>query len=212
MILPGNVGYVKNFNAYPANTRDRQPGRLQGAAEEGGVPERRLHQAPLLHERSRAPRIAQVDPVAASTKGGFKVTIVPVTTAPTSTASTCTRPSHREARGLGCRRRPAGFPTGSATTAARSLQPLFTDPGVGTVDYGGYVSPVTEKLIADALTAESQAEAAKLWTKANIQTMRDAPAVSLNASKSAIFVSSRVQGCNFFFWSLSCDITNIWLQ
>ena len=92
------------------------------------------------------------------------------------------------------------------------LQPLFTAPGVGTVDYGGYDSKVTDALIERALTAKTQAVAATFWTKANIQTMRDAPVVSLNASKVAVFVSSRVRGCNLFFWTLSCDLTNIWLQ
>ena len=42
--------------------------------------------------------------------------------------------------------------------------------------------------------------------------MKDAAAVPHQRPEVVIFHSSRVQGCKFFFWTLSCDLTNIWLQ
>jgi len=60
--------------------------------------------------------------------------------------------------------------------------------------------------------APSQAAAAKLWSQANTQTMKDAATVPLNAQKWPVYHSSRVQGCNFFFFTLSCDPTNVWVQ
>ena len=208
MILPGNVGYVKNFNAYPANTGTGNPAASKALLKKAGYPNG-VSIKLLASTNDPIPRIAQALQSSLN-EGGFKVTIVPVTMA--DFYGKYLYQVSPAKRGVWDVAIPGWIPDWFGNNGRSVLQPLFTDPGVGTVDYGGYVSPVTEKLIADALTAESQAEAAKLWTKANIQTMRDAPAVSLNASKSAIFVSSRVQGCNFFFWSLSCDITNIWLQ
>jgi hypothetical protein len=37
-------------------------------------------------------------------------------------------------------------------------------------------------------------------------------AISLNASKAPIYVSNRVQNCNWWWDDLSCDVTNIWLK
>jgi ATP-dependent Clp protease ATP-binding subunit ClpA len=37
-------------------------------------------------------------------------------------------------------------------------------------------------------------------------------AVPLVVVKSTIYRSSRVHGCNWFFWDASCDVTNIWLS
>jgi hypothetical protein len=45
-----------------------------------------------------------------------------------------------------------------------------------------------------------------------MQIMKDVGGISLNASKSVIYNSSRVQGCNWFFFTFTCDPTNIWLQ
>ena len=42
--------------------------------------------------------------------------------------------------------------------------------------------------------------------------MKDAATVPLNAQKWPVYHSSRVQGCNFFFFTLSCDPTNVWVQ
>jgi hypothetical protein len=42
--------------------------------------------------------------------------------------------------------------------------------------------------------------------------MKDAATVPLNSQKWPVYHSSRVQGCNFFFFTLSCDPTNVSVQ
>jgi ABC-type transport system substrate-binding protein len=208
MILPGNVGYVKNFNAFPANTGNGNAAASKALLKKAGYPNG-VSIKLLASTNDPVPRIAQALQSSLNA-GGFKVSIVPVTTA--DFYGKYLYQVSPAKRGVWDVAIPGWIPDWFGNNGRSVLQPLFTDPGVGTVNYGGYANPVTEKLIESALTAKSQAEAATFWTKANIQTMKDAPVVSLNASKAAVFVSSRVQGCNFFFWTLSCDITNIWLQ
>ena len=42
--------------------------------------------------------------------------------------------------------------------------------------------------------------------------MKDAATVPLKSQKWPAYHSSRVQGCNFFFFELSCDPTNVWIK
>jgi ABC-type transport system substrate-binding protein len=208
MILPGNVGYVEKFNAFPVNRGQGNPVAsrvlLKRAGYPSGVSIKLL--APMIDP---VPRIAQAIQSSLNL-GGFKVTIVPVTNADFY-GKYLYQPSSAK-RGIWDVALPGWIPDWFGNNGRSVLQPLFTAPGVGTVNYGGYDSKVTNALIERALTAKTQAVAATFWTKANIQTMKDAPVVSLNASKAMVFVSSRVQGCNLFFLTLSCDLTNIWLQ
>ena len=107
---------------------------------------------------------------------------------------------------------PGWIPDWFGNNGRSTLQPIMTSPGPGASDYAGYDSPVTTALINKALTAPSPAAAAKLWSKANTQTMKDAATVPLNSQKWPVYHSSRVQGCDFFFFTLSCDPTNVWVQ
>ena len=42
--------------------------------------------------------------------------------------------------------------------------------------------------------------------------MKDAAVVPVNVQKWPIFHSSAVHGCNFFWFGLNCDPTNVWLS
>jgi hypothetical protein len=42
--------------------------------------------------------------------------------------------------------------------------------------------------------------------------MKDAATVPVEIQKETAYHSSRVQGCQFFFWDLNCDPTNVWLK
>src|SRR5262249_1156769 len=92
------------------------------------------------------------------------------------------------------------------------IQPLFTSPAQGSNDFGGYDNPTANKLIDQALTAKTAAQAAKFWQQANAFLMKDVANVPINQQKWPLFHSSRVQNCPFFLVPLGCDPTNVWLQ
>jgi ABC-type transport system substrate-binding protein len=208
MILPGNVGYVKNFNAYPANTGTGNPAASKALLKKAGYPNG-VSIKLLATTGDQVARIAQALQSSLGA-GGFKVTIALVTQADFYSKYMYV-PSTAK-RGVWDIGLSGWIPDWFGNNGRSVLQPLFTDRGAGSANFGGYDSPVTNRLIDSALTAKSQAEAAKFWTRANVQIMKDAGAVPTIAAKAVIFNSSRVQGCNFFFWTLSCDLTRIWLQ
>jgi len=54
--------------------------------------------------------------------------------------------------------------------------------------------------------------AAQNWQKADSAAMQDVANVPVNVQKWPIFHSARVHGCNFFWFGLNCDPTNVWLS
>ena len=208
MILPGNIGYVKDFNAYPANPGAGNPVASKALLKMAGYANG-LAIKLLTPTNDPTPRLAQALQSSLNA-GGFKVEIIPVTQSDfygkyMYVPSTAKRDVWDVALS-------AWAPDWFGNNGRSVLQPLFTAPGPGSANFGGYNSPVTNRLIESALTAKSQDTAAKFWTQANVRIMKDAGAIPIIASKVVIFNSSRVQGCNFFFWTLSCDLTSIWLQ
>ena len=209
MILPGNVGYVDKFNAYPANTGGGNPEAAKALLKKAGYPNGGVAIKELCSTSDPYPRICQ-SIQSSLNLAGFKVTIVPVTQADFY-GKYLTQPSTAK-RGVWDIAPPGWIPDWFGNNGRSTLQPIMTAPGPGASDYSGYDSPVTSALINKALTAPSQAAAAKLWSQANIQTMKDAATVPLNSQKWPVYYSAdHVQGCNFFFFTLSCDPTNVWL-
>ncbi len=77
VVLPGNVGYIKDYNPYPNNGNNGDPAKskslLAKAGYPNGVPLKLLYAT-----TDPAPRVAQ-SMQASLNKGGFKVTLVPTT-------------------------------------------------------------------------------------------------------------------------------------
>jgi peptide/nickel transport system substrate-binding protein len=208
MALPGNVGYAKGFNAFPANTGTGNPAASKALLKKAGYPNG-VSIKLLAPTNDPAPRLAQAIQSSLNA-GGFKVTIVPVTQS--DFYGKYLYPAGPAKQGEWDLAMPGWVPDWFGNNGRSVLQALFTSPGAGSSDYGNYNSPTTNKLIASALTAKAPAAAAKLWTQANEQIQKDVGVVSLNASKGVIYNSSRVQGCSFFVYTFTCDPTNIWLQ
>jgi ABC-type transport system substrate-binding protein len=208
VVLPGNVGYIKNFNQYPDNNGNGDPAKSKALLAKAGYPNG-LAIKLLYSTTDPAPRVAQALQ-ASLDKGGFKVKLVPATQADfygkyLLNISTAKRDVWDVAP-------PGWIPDWFGNNGRSVVQPLFSSPANGSSDYGDYNSAVFNGFVNKALTATSQAKAAVYWQKANAQIMKDAATVPVEIQKYTAYHSSRVQGCLFFFWDLNCDPTNIWIK
>jgi peptide/nickel transport system substrate-binding protein len=208
VVLPGNVGYIKNFNPYPDNNGNGDPAKSKALLAKAGYPNG-LAIKLLYSTTDPGPRVAQALQ-ASLDKGGFKVKLVPATQADfygkyLLNISTAKRDIWDVAP-------PGWIPDWFGNNGRSVVQPLFSSPGNGSSDYGNYNSAVFNSYVDKALTATSQAKAAVYWQKANAQIMKDAATVPVEIQKYTAYHSSRVQGCLFFFWDLNCDPTNVWIK
>ena len=208
VVLPGNVGYIKNYKGYPDNNGNGDPAKSKAMLAKAGFPNG-VSIKLLYQTTDPGPRVAQ-SLQASLQLGGFKVTLVPTTGADfygkymlvTSTAKS-------EAWDTAI---PGWIPDWFGNNGRSVIQPLFTHPGPGSSDYSGYNSSVANKLINRALTATSASAAQTAWQKANAQIMDDAAVVPVEFQKFTAYHSSRVQNCMFWFFDINCDPTNVWLK
>ena len=208
VVLPGNVGYIKNFNPYPDNNGNGDPAKSKALLAKAGYPNG-LPIKLLYSTNDPGPRVAQALQSSLNL-GGFKVTLVSATQSDfygkyLLDPSTATRDVWDIAP-------PGWIPDWFGNNGRSVVQPLFSSPGKGSSDYGNYNSAVFNGFVNKALTATSPAGAATFWSKANAQIMKDAATVPVEYQKFTAYHSSRVQGCLFFFWDLNCDPTNIWIK
>jgi len=208
VILPGNVGYIKNYNPYPNKNGAGDPDKAKKLLAQAGYPNG-LEIKLLYSTTDPAPRVAQ-SLQSSLGKAGFKVKLVSATQSDFY-GKYMLNPSTAK-RGVWDIAPPGWIPDWFGNNGRSVIQPLFTSPGNGSSDFGGYDSAKTNSYVAQALTAESQGEAASYWTKANAQLMKDAAVVPVEIQKWTLFHSSRVQGCLFWFSNLNCDPTNVWLS
>jgi len=208
VVLPGNVGYLNNFNPYPDNNGNGDPAKSKQLLSQAGFPNG-VSLKLLYATTDPAPRVAQS--IQASLQaGGFHVTLVP-TTGADFYGKYMLVPSTAK-QGVWDIAAPGWIPDWFGNNGRSVIQPLFTNPQPGSSDFGGYNSPTTDRLVNQALTASSQAAAQTAWQKANAQIMRDAAAVPIEFQKFTAFHSSRLQGCVFWFFDINCDPTNVWLS
>jgi peptide/nickel transport system substrate-binding protein len=208
VVLPGNVGYIQNYNPYPNKGGNGDPAKSKQLLAKAGFPKGVTIK--LLYATTEpAPRVAQ-SIQASLQQGGFKVTLVPTTGADfygkyMLVPSTAQKQAWNIAT-------PGWIPDWFGNNGRSVIQPLFTKPGNGSSDYGGYNSAETNRLVNQALIAPSADAAAAAWQKANAQIMKDAAVVPIEFQKFTAYHSSRVQGCVFWFFDINCDPTNVWLK
>ena len=152
VVLPGNVGYIKNYNPYPGQQRQRRSGQVEGAAREGRLSERPRDQAALLDDRPGPARRAGAagEPRQGRLQGearlGHAVRLLRQVPA---------RPVARPSGTSGTSRRPAGSRTGSATTAARSSSRSSRARARARATTAATTAPVFNGFVDKALTATS---------------------------------------------------------
>jgi peptide/nickel transport system substrate-binding protein len=208
IIPPGNVGFVPGFNAYPANTGGGNAAASKALLAKAGYPNG-LAIKILSSTSDPGPRVAQAIQSSLNA-GGFKVTLVPVTQTDYY-GKYLTQPSVAK-KGSWDIALPGYIPDWFGNNGRSIVQPLFTNPGLGSTDWGGYDNPTENALVEKALTARTPAQANKLWAAAQTFVMKDAGYVPINVQKWPIYHSARLQGCNFFWYTLSCDVTNVWIK
>jgi peptide/nickel transport system substrate-binding protein len=208
VILPGNVGYLPKFDPYPNNDGSGDPAKAKKLLAQAGYPNGVTIKL-LYSTTDPSPRIAQ-SLQSSLGKAGFKVKLVSATQSDFY-GKYMLNPSTAK-RGVWDIAPPGWIPDWFGNNGRSVIQPLFTNPGNGSSDFGGYDSPVTNGFVDKALTATSQAQAASFWRKANAQLLKDAATVPVEIQKWTVFHSSRVQGCLFWFFDLNCDPTNVWLK
>ncbi len=208
VILPGNVGYIPNFDPYPNKNGNGDPAKARKLLAQAGYPNG-LDIKFLYSTLEPGPRIAQ-SLQASLQRAGFRVKLIPATGSDfygkylyvPSTAK----------RGVWDIASPGWIPDWFGNNGRSVIQPLFTNPAPGSSDFGGYSSAVTNRLVAKALTSTSPAQAEAQWRQANAQLMKDAATVPVEIQKWPVFHSSKVQNCLFSLLSINCDVTQVWLK
>jgi ABC-type transport system substrate-binding protein len=207
-IIPGSTGFIPGYDPYPDNDGSGDPAKAKALLSQAGYPHGVT--VKLLYSTLEPnPLVAQALQASLG-EAGFNVKLVPVTLS-AFFGSYLPFPSvaRRDVWDLATARwEPEWFGNNGRT----NVEPLFTDPGVGSTDYGGYSSPVTGSFVAKALAAPSVSSAAGWWSQAERQIMTDAATVPVDYQKWFLYHSSAVHGCSFWWPDLNCDPTNIWLS
>lgn len=207
LIIPGNVGYAPGFTAFADNGGNGNPAKAKALLAQAGVhgPVIKL----LYSTTDPAPREAQ-SMQSSLAAAGFKVTLVP-TTQSDFYGKYLEDPTTGKADKWDIAL-PGWVPDWFGNDGRSTIQPLLTNPGPGSNDFGGYTSAAVNADIANALAASSQSAAGQWWAKADELAMSDAAMIPVNDYKWPVFHSSRVHGCNFWVDDLNCDPTNVWLS
>jgi ABC-type transport system substrate-binding protein len=207
-IIPGNTGYIPGYNPYPDNNGNGDAAMAKALLAKAGYPHGVTIK--LLYQTTQpSPRVAE-SVQASLSAAGFNVKFVPVTTADFY-GSYLENPSTSK-RDVWDMATPGWEPDWFGDNGRSTLEPLFTDPGTGSNDFGGYSNPVTNSLISKALVAPSLSTSAGLWSQAERQIMSDAAAIPVEYQKWPVYHSSAVHGCTFWWFDLNCDPTNVWLS
>ena len=207
LVLPGNVGYIPNYNPFPDNNGAGDPARAKQLLTQAGKTGVTLK---LLYSTTDpAPRVAQ-SLQSSLNAAGFHVQLVPVTQSDFyGKYLTVPATAKRDVWDLAA---PGWIPDWFGNNGRSTIVPLLTQPGLGSNDFGGYTSSTVNSFINAALSAPNAAAAAQNWQKADSAAMQDVANVPVNVQKWPIFHSARLHGCNFFWFGLNCDPTNVWLS
>ncbi|HMH94646.1 MAG TPA: ABC transporter substrate-binding protein [Streptosporangiaceae bacterium] len=207
LVLPGNVGYIPNFTPFADNNGSGDPAKakqLLAQAGKSGVTLKLLYST-----TDPMPRVAQ-SLQASLDAAGFHVKLISATQSDFYGKYLESPPTAQ--RDVWDLAPPGWIPDWFGNNGRSTLVPLLTQPGVGSNDFGGYTSPVVEKDLKAALSAPSTAAATTDWQAADTAAMKDVAVVPINVQKWPIFHSAAVHGCNFFWFGLNCDPTNVWLS
>jgi ABC-type transport system substrate-binding protein len=207
LILPGNVGYIPNYNPFPDNNGSGDPAKSKALLKQAG--KTGVAVKLLYSTTDPMPRVAQALQ-ASLDAGGFKVQLVSATQSDfygkyLEVPST----SKRDVWDIAP---PGWIPDWFGNNGRSTIVPLLTQPGPGSNDFDGFTNTTVQSFIAKALAAPSVSASDTYWQQADAAGMKDVAVVPINVQKWPIYHSSALHGCNFFWFGLNCDPTNVWLS
>ena len=139
VVLPGNVGYIPDFNPYPNRNGSGDAAKAKALLSQAGYPNG-LDVKLLYQTLEPFPRVAQ-SLQASLERAGFRVKLIPATTSDFY-GKYMLVPSAAQ-RGVWDIATAGWIPDWFGNNGRSVIQPLFTKPGPGSSDFGGYNSPVT---------------------------------------------------------------------
>jgi peptide/nickel transport system substrate-binding protein len=208
VVLPGSVGYVKGLNPFPDKNGAGDPAKAKALLKQAGYPNGVAIKL-LYSTTDPGPRVGQ-SLQSSLQLAGFKVTLVPATQSDFY-GKYLTQPASAKS-GLWDVAPPGWIPDWFGNNGRSTIVPLLTAPGLGSNDFGGYSSKTLEADVAQALKATTSTAVSAAWAKANEQAVKDVAIVPVNVQKWPLYHSSNLQGCSFFWYSLNCDLPNVWLS
>jgi peptide/nickel transport system substrate-binding protein len=208
VVLPGSVGYVKGFNPFPDKNGAGDPAKAKALLKQAGYPNGVAIKL-LYSTTDPGPRVGQ-SLQASLELAGFKVTLVPATQSDFY-GKYLTQPSSAKSD-LWDVAPPGWIPDWFGNNGRSTVVPLLTAPGLGSNDFGGYSSAALNADVTQALKATTPAAVSAGWAKANEQAVKDVAIVPVNVQKWPVYHSSNLKGCSFFWYSLNCDLPNVWLS
>ena len=208
VVLPGSVGYVKGFNPFPDKNGAGDAAKAKALLKKAGYPNGVAIKL-LYSTTDPGPRVGQ-SLQASLQLAGFKVTLVPATQSDFY-GKYLTQPTSAK-NGLWDVAPPGWIPDWFGNNGRSTIVPLLTAPGLGSNDFGGYSSTALNSDVAQALKATTPAAVSAAWAKANQQAVKDVAIVPVNIQKWPVYHSSSLKGCDFFWYSLNCDLPNVWLS
>jgi peptide/nickel transport system substrate-binding protein len=207
LVLPGNVGYIPDYNPFPDNNGAGNPAKAKQLLAQAGKTGTTLK---LLYSTTDpAPRIAQ-SLQSSLDAAGCHVQLVPATQSDFYGKYLETPATAK--RGVWDLAAAGWIPDWFGNNGRSTIVPLLTQPGLASNDFGGYTSPKVESFINAALSAPDAASAAQNWQKADATAMQDVPTSRSTFGSGPSSTRRGVHGCNFFWFGLSCDPTNVWLS
>jgi ABC-type transport system substrate-binding protein len=205
VLLPGSAGSSSAYNAFPANDGGGNPAAARKLLRQAGYtsgPTIKLLYATV----DPLPKLAQAMQSSLDA-AGFRTRLV-AATATDYFGKDLNTPDVAK-RDLWDLTSVVWEPDWFGNDGRSLLEPLFTNPGPNSPDYGGYRSVAVEQLIARALAARGSAGAVAAWRTANARIVADIPVVPIAFGKFSSFHAARVHGCHALATSLNCDPTNV---
>ena len=208
VIAPGNIGYSK-YNLYPTNGDQGDANKCKSLLAEAGY-KNGLTLKAAYRNAGNHPNIAQS--YSQDLKAcGITVKLVPVRQDDWY-GTFLNDPKVAEAGkwDIGA---PGWIPDWFGNNGRSVLQPTLSNaafPPAGS-NFGFYDSPKFESLIKKALVAKEASDAAKYWSDADKQAMKDAAIVPFMDQKTPLYHSSRTNNAIFNPRTQLYDITNIWI-
>ncbi|HEX2133602.1 MAG TPA: ABC transporter substrate-binding protein [Actinophytocola sp.] len=208
VIPPDNVGH-EEFDLYETENDTGDPQRCKDLLAEAGYGPNELTLKAWFRNSGRHPDVAQ-SYQADLERCGIQVELIPTPQADYYSAY-LGQPSRAKA-GEWDITAPGWIPDWYGQNGRAIVQPLFeTNCTVNTVNYGCYSNPDVDRMIQEALEAQSLDEAEELWHEIDRTLMEDAAFVPFKTNKKPMYHSDRVQGAKFINTLTFFDPTNLWL-